>query len=189
MSKRIIQKPFPALYPVPVMLITSLDSDGEPNVFTVSWVGTVSSSPPQVAIGVRPHRYSRAAIQQTGEFVINVPDESLLRAVDICGHVSKVQADKFALTGLTPVPASQVRAPLVAECAVNIECQVVQTLSLDSHDLFVGKIVALHVDEELLGEAGFIDYSRTQPIVYLGNEYWSLGRRLGTSGFAQRERE
>lgn len=188
MSKR-IQKPFPALYPVPVMLITCLDSDGEPNIFTVSWVGTVSSSPPHVAIGVRPYRYSRAAIQQSGEFVINIPDESLLRAVDICGHISKVRADKFALTGLTPVPASQVKAPLVAECPVNIECKVVKMIPLDSHDLFVGEIMAVQVDETVLNEAGFIDYSRAQPIAYLGNEYWSLGRRLETSGFSRREAE
>jgi len=188
MSKR-IQKPFPALYPVPVTLITCLDSAGEPNVFTASWVGTVSSSPPQLAISVRPYRYSRAAIEQTGEFVINIPDESLLRAVDVCGHISKTRADKFAMTGLTPVPASQLKTPLVAECPVNIECRVVQKIPLDSHDLFVGKIIAVHVDETLLDEAGFIDYSRTRPIAYLGNEYWSLGQRLNTSGFFRRETE
>ncbi|MCR4408460.1 MAG: flavin reductase family protein [Anaerolineae bacterium] len=186
MSKR-LQKPFPALYPVPVTLITCLGSEGEPNVFTASWVGTVSSSPPQVAISVRPYRYSHVAIEQTGEFVINIPDESLLRAVDVCGHISKARADKFAMTGLTLMPASQLKTPLVAECPVNIECQVVQKISLDSHDLFVSKIIAVHVDEALLDEAGFIDYSRTRPIAYLGNEYWGLGQRLNTSGFFRRE--
>ncbi|MBC7251448.1 MAG: flavin reductase family protein [Anaerolineae bacterium] len=186
MGKR-VQKPFPALYPVPVTLITCLDSAGEPNVFTASWVGTVSSAPPQLAIGVRPYRYSRAAIEQTGEFVVNIPDEDLLQAVDICGHTSKVRANKFNLSGLTAVPASQLKTPLVAECPVNIECRVVHMISLNSHDLFVGEIVAVQVDEDVLDEAGFIDYGRVHPIAYLGNEYWSLGQKLNTSGFSRRE--
>ena len=98
-------------------------------------------------------------------------------------------SDKFAETGLTPAPASQVASPLIAECPVNIECKLIHSLELGSHTLFVGQILAVHVDEELLDERGFIDYSRAQAVAYLGNEYWSLGQPLAAVGFTMSSRE
>jgi flavin reductase (DIM6/NTAB) family NADH-FMN oxidoreductase RutF len=186
MSKQ-LQKPFPALYPVPLVLVTCVDEQGKPNIVTLAWVGTVASKPPQAAVAIRPSRHSHAIISRTGEFAINIATEGLLPAVDRCGHVSGTRTDKFALTGLTAEPASQIQAPLIAECPVNLECKLTQTISLGSHDLFIGEIVAVHVDEGLLAEHGPIDYSKTQPVVYVGNEYWSLGECLKTSGFTLKE--
>jgi len=60
---------------------------------------------------------------------------------------------------------------------------LIHFLDLGSHTLFVGQILAVHVDEALLDESGSIDYSKTQAIAYLGNEYWSLGQPLATAGF------
>ena len=182
MSKQ-LQKPFTALYPVPVVLVTCVDERGKPNIITLAWVGTVASKPPQAAVAIRSSRYSHALISQTGEFAINIPNEDLLPAVDQCGHVSGARTDKFAQTGLTPEPASQIQAPLIAECPVNLECKLTQTIALGSHDLFIGEIVAVHVDEELLDQNGSIDYSKAKAVAYLGNEYWSLGKCLRTSGF------
>jgi flavin reductase (DIM6/NTAB) family NADH-FMN oxidoreductase RutF len=181
---KVIKEPFCALYPIPVVLVTCLDKTGQPNVMTVSWAGTVASTPPSLAIGVRPYRYSHTAIEEQGEFVVNIPNRELLSAVDYCGRVSRHRtSDKFAEAGLTPVSASQVASPLIAECPVNVECRVIHSLELGSHTLFVGRILAVHVDEELLDERGFIDYSAAQAIAYLGNEYWSLGRPLASAGF------
>jgi len=181
---KVIKEPFCALYPVPVVLVTCLDKAGQPNVMTISWVGTVASTPPCLAIGVRPYRYSHAAIEEQGEFVVNVPNQELLSAVDYCGRMSRHRtSDKFAEAGLTPAPASQVTSPLIAECPVNIECRVIHSLELGSHTLFVGQVLAVHMDEELLDERGFIDYSRAEAIAYLGNEYWSLGRFSAAVGF------
>jgi flavin reductase (DIM6/NTAB) family NADH-FMN oxidoreductase RutF len=182
MSKQ-LQKPFTALYPVPVVLVTCVNEQGTPNIVTLAWVGTVASKPPQAAIAIRPSRYSHTVISRTGEFVINIPNEDLLAAVDQCGHVSGTRTDKFAQTDLTPEPASQIQPPLIAECPFNLECKLTQTISLGSHDLFIGEIVAVHVDEELLDERGTIDYSKAKAVAYLGNEYWSLGECRSTSGF------
>lgn len=181
---KVIKKPFRALYPIPVVLVTCLDKAGQPNVMTISWTGTVASTPPCLAIGVRPYRYSHAAIEEQGEFVVNIPNQELLSAVDYCGRVSRRRtSDKFAEAGLTPAPASQVASPLIAECPINIECQVIHSLELGSHTLFVGQVLAVHVEEELLDERGFIDYSRARAVAYLGNEYWSLGQPLASAGF------
>ena len=144
---KVIKEPFCALYPVPVVLVTCVDEAGQPNVMTVSWIGTVASTPSSLAIGVRPHRYSHAAIKERGEFVVNIPNRELLSAVDFCGRVSRHRtSDKFAETGLTRAPASQVASPLIAECPVNIECRVTHSLELGSHTMFVGQILAVHVD-------------------------------------------
>ena len=182
MSKQ-LQKPFPALYPAPLVLVTCVDEQGKPNIVTLAWVGTAAAKPPQVTLAIRPSRYSHALISQTGEFAINISTEDLLPMVDQCGHVSGTRTDKFAQTGLTPEPASQIQPPLIAECPVNLECKLTQTIPLGSHDLFIGEIVAVHVDEELLDERGTIDYSKAGAVAYLGNEYWSLGKCLRTSGF------
>jgi flavin reductase (DIM6/NTAB) family NADH-FMN oxidoreductase RutF len=186
MSKQ-LQKPFSALYPMPLVLVTCVNEQGKPNIVTLAYVGTVAAKPPQVALAIRPSRYSHVIISQTGEFAINIPTEDLLPAVDQCGHVSGARADKFALTGLTPEPASQIQAPLIAECPLNLECKLTQTIPLGSHDLFISEIVAVHMDEELLDENGSIDYSKAKAVVYVGNEYWSLGECLKTSGFTLKE--
>jgi len=178
-----LQRPFPILYPVPVVLVTCIDDNGEPNVSTMAWVGTVASVPPQVAVAIRRYRYSHDAIKGSGEFVINVPNRDQLYAVDYCGEVSKTQQDKFARIGLTPEPATKVQAPLIQECPVNLECKVSQIVPLGSHDLFIGEIVAIHVEETILDEEGFIDFEKAKPIAYLGNEYWSLGERLERAAF------
>ncbi|MBU0494819.1 MAG: flavin reductase family protein [Chloroflexi bacterium] len=177
------ERPFPALYPTPAVLVSCVDEAGVPNVVTVAWIGTVSSTPPQVSIALRPSRASHDMIRDTGEFVVNMPTARLLDAVDRCGRLSGDDIAKFAATGLTPAKAAEVRAPLVAECPVNLECRVTETTTIGSHTLFVGEVVAVHIDDAVRDEAGFIDYDKARPIVYMGNEYWSLGERLQVAGY------
>lgn len=174
---------YPALYPVPVTLVSCINAQGEANVFTASWVGVASASPPYITLGVRPYRWSYKAIRETGEFVLNIPSEELLEAVDICGHTAKSREERLHRAGLTLTKASRVRAPLLVECPVNIECQVEHELHLDSHRLFVGRVVAVHADEGILTPEKLIDFTKAHPLAYLGNEYWGLGKRLATSGF------
>jgi len=174
---------YPALYPVPVTLVSCVNAQGEANVFTASWVGVASTSPPYVTLGVRPYRWSYKAIKETGEFVLNIPHEGLLEAVDICGHTARSRKERLQRAKLTLTDASKVKAPLVVECPVNLECQVEHELHLDSHRLFVGRVVAVHASQEVITSERLIDYAKTMPLAYLGNEYWNLGQRLGTSGF------
>ena len=128
------KRPSTYLYPAPVILVTC--GIEKPNIITLAWVGTVSSDPPTVGVGVRPERYSHGLIQETGEFVINIPGEDLLEATDQCGQVSGRDVDKFAAFGLTAEPASVLKTPLIAECHVSMECKVVDTIPLGAHDLF-----------------------------------------------------
>ena len=77
-----------------------------------------------VSISVRPERYSHHLIKESGEFVINLPTESLVRAVDWCGVKSGRDVDKFSAMHLTPSPAAKVGTVLVEESPVNLECKV-----------------------------------------------------------------
>lgn len=184
---KVEKKPVTALQPVPVVLITSADGQGNPNIITVAWAGTLCSEPPMVGIGIRPSRYSHGLIKQSGEFVINIPQEDQLKLTDYCGMVSGRDVDKFAATGFTAHPASRVKAPLIKECPVNLECVVRQVIGLGSHDLFLAEIVAYHVDREVMNEKGRIDPSRFKPFAYNGQlSYMSLGAEIGTYGFSQK---
>jgi len=183
---RIIKRPHTALYPVPAVLVTCVDQAGKPNIITLAWVGTVCSAPPMVGIGVRPSRYSHGLIRDCGEFVVNLPSAAIAEAVDLCGHVSGRDVDKFQAAGLTPLPASQVKPPLIAECPVALECQVRQAIPLGAHTLFLGEILAVQMDEAVLDSSGSFDMALARPFAYVEGEYWTLGERLGTYGFARR---
>jgi flavin reductase (DIM6/NTAB) family NADH-FMN oxidoreductase RutF len=168
------------LYPVPAVLVSC--GAEKPNIITLAWVGTLCSDPPAVGIGVRAERFSHRLIAEVGEFVVNLPRADQLDVVDYCGHVSGRDVDKWAQCGLTPVPASQVRVPLIAECPVALECRVTQQVALGSHDLFVGQVLAVQLDETVLDEHGRLDQERAQPLAYGGGYYWQVGDRLGRFG-------
>ena len=178
---KIVKAPFVALRPVPVVLVSS--GHGErANIITIAWTGILCSNPPQVGIGVRPDRHSHGLIQETGEFVVNVPGEGLLDEVEYCGFVSGREVDKFAARGLTPVPGSAVETPLIAECPINLECRLTHTLPLGSHDLFVGEVVAVQLSQAVLDERGRVDNQKLKPILFTGDEYWGFGSLLGRYG-------
>ena len=185
---KILQEPSTILYPLPAAMISCADAEGQPNIITLAWVGTVASAPPQVAIGVRPSRHSHRIIAASGEFVVNIPSASQLHATDYCGSVSGREVDKFAACGLTPGPASKLKyAPIIAECPANIECKVAHSLNLGSHTLFIGQVVAVQVEESVLDEEGQIDYQRARPFAYVNRNYYALGDLLGQYGLSVRK--
>jgi len=177
-----------ALYPTPVILVTCVDDSQRPNIITLAWAGVVCSQPQQIGVAIRPERYSHPLIEKSGQFVVNIPTEELLYAVDLCGTTSGRDSDKFVSAGLTPEPATEVSPPLITECPVNMECLVRHKLPLGSHDLFIGEVVAVHVDRAILSEDGSIDVGKAKPITYNNREYWRLGNMLERHGFARRRK-
>lgn len=175
------------LNPEPPVLV-SCGSPEKPNLITVGWCGTICTQPPMVSISVRPERYSHHLIQESGEFVINLPTESLTRAVDWCGVKSGRDMDKFAAMHLSALPAAQVGTVLLEQSPVNLECKVTQCIPLGSHDLFLAEVVAVDVDESLLDETGKLCLNRAKLIVYSHGDYLALGRRLGRFGYSVRKK-
>lgn len=181
-------KPGNMLYPLPAVLVSVADKQGRQNVFTVAWVGTICSDPPMVSISVRPERYSYHMIQDTGEFVINLTTESLASATDYCGVKSGRDVDKFKEMHLTPIPAGKVKAPLIKESPVNIECRVTEVKKLGTHDMFLAKVEAVHADEAYMDENGRFSLSEARPLAYSHGRYFSLGRELGSFGYSVKKK-
>ncbi len=185
MPKR-LREPAAALYPTPLVLVSSVDAAGKANIFTVVCAGIACAKPPMIGIGVHPWVYSHSLIESTGEFVVNIPTADLVEQVKYCGRVSGRDVDKFKETGLTPVAASRVKAPLIEQCPVNLECVVRQALRLGIHHLFLGEVVATHVDEAVLDAEGKVQGEKSNPLIfhYLSGQYWTLGKAVGGYGNA-----
>ena len=179
-----IWKPGNMLYPLPAVMVSVADKEGNPNIITVAWAGTVCTNPPMVSISVRPERYSYHMIDETGEFVINLTTEKLAYATDYCGVRSGKDVDKFKELHLTPEKAEYVNAPLIAESPVNIECKVVKKETPGSHHIFLAEVKAVHVDDAYMYQKGRFALEKTDPIVYVHGQYYSLGKLLGTFGYS-----
>lgn len=177
-------KPGNMLYPLPAVLVTVADNEGNQNVFTVAWAGTICSDPAMVSISVRPERYSYHMIEETKEFVINLTTVDLAYATDYCGVRSGRDEDKFAALGLETEPATQVKAPLLSKSPVNIECKVKEIKKLGSHDMFIAEVVAVHADEKYMDEKGRFALDASDPLAYLHGTYYSLGEQIGTFGYS-----
>ena len=177
-------KPGNMLYPLPAVMVSCADAEGKTNILTVAWTGTVCTNPPMLSISVRPERYSCHMIQETGEFVVNLTTEALVRAADLCGVKSGRDVDKWKEAGLTPVPARRVKAPLIGESPVNLECRVEKELALGSHIMFVARVVSVSVDEAYMDEQGSFHLDLAKPVCYSHGTYFSLGRETGKFGFS-----
>lgn len=187
MSKE-IWKPGNMLYPLPVVMVSMADKDGNNNIITIAWAGTVCTNPPMVSISVRPERYSYPILKETGEFVINLTTKELVFATDYCGVKSGREVDKFKEMKLTPIPASQVKAPMIAESPVNIECRVNRVIPLGSHDMFLADVVAVHADDKYMDEKRKFHLEKAEPIVYSHGSYLSCGEQLGTFGYSVKKK-
>ena len=186
MQKRSV-RPFRPVYPSPAALVTSISEDGRPNIITLGEVFNISIAEPViVGIAIAKPRYSHALISATREYVVNLAKASMVETVDRCGTISGRDVDKFAEYGLTPVPASKVRPPLIGECPVNIECEVIGIQEIGDHDLFLGRALAEHIAEEALDEGGNILVDKLDPLCYQHSEYWNCGTKLARHGFSRK---
>lgn len=173
------------LNPTPVVMVSCGSTLDEYNIITIAWTGTVSSDPPMCFVSIRPERNSYGIIKQSGEFVINLVDKKLTPYADWCGVRSGKKYNKFVETGLTPVKASKVRAPMIEEAPVNLECKVTQIVPLGSHDMFLAEVVAVHVNEKLFSpKTDAIDLKRADLVAYSHGHYYALGEMIGKFGFS-----
>ncbi len=177
-------KPGTMVYPVPAVMVTCGSSPEVYNIITIAWTGTVNTAPAMTYISVRKERHSYDLIKESGEFVINLTTEALVHATDFCGVRSGKEVNKFEVTGLTPVDATHVKAPLIKESPVNIECRVTEIKELGSHDMFLAEVLAVHVDEQYIDETGKFHLDRAKPICYSHGGYFSIGDQLGTFGYS-----
>ncbi len=152
------------LQPTPKVIVSCRDREGNNNALAVAYCCNCSYDPPMVMVGIVPSRYSYNIINETGVFIVNVPTKDQKEIFDYLGSHSGRNEDKFANLALKTEEGEVVNAPLISECPVCIECTVISSVLTGSHEMFVGKIEKIHVDENLVNDNGRIDYSKIDQI-------------------------
>jgi hypothetical protein ELI_2267 len=176
------------LSPLPVVLV-SCGSLEKPNLITVAWTGIVNTKPPMTYISVRPERFSHALIREGGEFVINLVDETMVRATDFCGVRSGRDVDKFAAFGFEPFACEELSCPGLKQSPLSLACRVRQIIPLGSHDMFLAEILRTYADSSLLDRSGKLRLDRAGLVSYSHGEYYSLGKKLGSFGYSVRRKK
>lgn len=180
-----VWKPGNMLYPLPAVMVSTADKDGNDNIITIAWTGTVCTNPAMLYISVRPERYSYHMLRESGEFVVNLTAEKLRKATDWCGVRSGKDVDKWKETGLTRGKAEKLLyAPVIAESPVNIECKVCEVKELGSHHMFLAEVLAVQVDEKYMRKSGKFELNASGLLAYSHGEYFSLGKDLGRFGWS-----
>ena len=169
------------LAPLPVVLVTARLRDNDKvadNIIPISWTGILESAPHMININISRGKYSWEIIKKTKQFVAAIPGSVHIREVDICGTTHGDKIDKFELTGFEKLEASIVDAPLIKQCPINMECTVEDIVSFKSHDMFIGKIEATHLDDGYADEYGEPDFKKIDILCYANGDYWDLGKKL-----------
>ena len=182
MAKK-VWKPGTFVYPIPAALVTSGDMENS-NILTVAWTGILNTNPAIVYISVRPERYSYNLIKENKEFAINLTNKDLAYATDWCGVRSGAKYDKFKEMKLTKEKATFIKAPLIKESPVSIECKVIEEKRYGSHTTFIAEVLSIDADEKYMDEKGAFDISKCELIAYANGGYYLLGKKLGKFGYS-----
>ncbi len=184
-----VWKPGNMLYPLPAVMVSTGDQEGNTNILAIAWTGTICTNPAMVYISVRPERYSYQMIKESGEFVINLTTEKLVKATDYCGVRSGKDVDKWVETGLTKGKAETLNyAPVIEESPVNIECKVKEIKELGSHHMFIAEVTSVQVDDSYMDENNKFNLNKTGLLAYSHGEYLGLGKKIGTFGYSVRKK-
>ena len=169
------------LFPAPVLMVGTYDQEGKPNLMNAAWGGICCSEPPCVTISVRKSRHTYDAIIQRKAFTVGVASEPWMKQADYVGIVSGRDADKFTVTGMTPVKSDLVDAPYADEFPVVLECRLLHTLEIGVHTQFIGEIMDVKADNAVLGGDGLLDIMKIRPLIYdvSRKEYRGVGHFSG----------
>ena len=182
MSK-LIWKPGTMIYPLPVVLVSVGDME-KANALTVAWTGIICSDPAMTYISIRKERYSYDIIKKNKEFVINIPNKDMVKALDYCGVRSGKNENKIEKMNLHLEKAENVKVPLIKEAPISIECKVKEIVPLGSHDMFIAEILSVDVDEKYMDKTGKFDMDKCNLIAYSHGQYYELGKKLGKFVFS-----
>lgn len=156
------------LYPRNVVLVSCSDSLGKANIITLAWSMSTSFDPPLVVISVGLGRYSHKLIQETGEFVINIPTMNIVRKTLLCGRITGEEYDKFREAHLTPAPAKMVKPPIIKECVAHLECKLRQQMVTGDHTIFVGEVLTAYANEGLFDRK--FDLKKVKLVYHAGGD-------------------
>jgi len=162
------------LYPMPTTLVGAL-VNGKPNFLTLAHVGIMDMG--SVSLSMGKAHYTNAGIKENGTFSVNIPSAKMVKQVDHCGLVSGKTEDKASL--FRTFYGKLKTAPMIEECPINMECELIKTVDFPTHEVFMGRIANTYCDESIL-TAGIVDFGKVEPLLFVMNDrsYWRLGEKL-----------
>lgn len=163
--------------PMPVVLVGT-QVKGKVNFMAVGWCARVNGNPPMIACGIAQQHYTTEGVAGTKTFSVNIPSSDLLEKTDYCGIVSGAKTDKSEIFDV--FYGSLKTAPMIRECPVTLECRLVQTVPLPTHNLYIGEIAGAYADGRVL-HGGKPDFLEIDPLFLTmpDNRYWTLGTYAG----------
>jgi flavin reductase (DIM6/NTAB) family NADH-FMN oxidoreductase RutF len=165
------------LNPMHTVLVSCAGKRGRPNIITLAWAMPTSINPPLVAISIAPRRHSHTLIEETKQFVVNIPTMNILKETLFCGRRSGKEHDKFKETNLTPLPAKKVKPPIIKECVAHLECKLHSQFTAGDHTIFIGEIVQAYADKEAFTDK--YNLKNAKMIFHLGgDEFATLGTKV-----------
>jgi flavin reductase (DIM6/NTAB) family NADH-FMN oxidoreductase RutF len=156
------------LHPMHTVLVSCVSKTGKPNIITLAWAMPTSINPPLVAISIAPRRYSHALIEETREFVVNIPTMEILKETLFCGRRSGRDLDKFKETSLTPEPARKVKPPIIKECIAHLECKLHSQFTTGDHTIFIGEVVEAYAEKEAFTDV--YNLEKAKMIFHIGGD-------------------
>lgn len=176
------------LNPKPVVLVGTV-VDEKPNFLTVSWIGSASENPPTISVAIRNVRYSLKGIRQHLTFSVNLPTECMVGAAIYCGSVSGATVDKVKACNFNIVSGTLRNAPMIEQCPISMECEVLQFVEIGDHTLIIGTIRETYVAVDCFVN-GILDIEKLRPLCFctttsgLG-DYYNLGEPVASSGMGE----
>jgi flavin reductase (DIM6/NTAB) family NADH-FMN oxidoreductase RutF len=148
---------------------------------TASWAGICCSKPPAVAVSLRKATYTYQSIVDSKAFTVNVPSAKYAEAADYIGIASGSKVDKFTATGLTAVRSEFVKAPYVGEFPLVLECALIHAIEIGLHTQFIGEILDVKADAEVLSEDGKADAAKVDTFFFSATNrvYYGTGPVVG----------
>jgi len=156
------------LHPRHTVLVTCANKAGRANIITLAWSMPTSIDPPMVVISIAPKRFSHNIIEETGEFVVNVPTMDIVKETLFCGRISGRECDKFREAPLTALPAKKVRPPIIKECVAHLECKLLQQIPTGDHTLFVGEVLAAYANQGIFDQT--FNINKIKPVYHMGGD-------------------
>lgn len=171
------------LFPLPTVLVVSGTIENA-NIATIAWISLLTSKPPTLGISVGTKGFTSEQIIKNKDFSVNIATAEIMKETDFCGITSGREIDKFEKTGLVKIPSSIIKAPIIEQCPLNLECKLTEAKIIGTTNHFIGEIVETHIDKDKIKNInhwGSIDIDAINPLVYISGakEYRTLGNKIG----------
>ncbi len=167
------------LYPMPITLVGA-NVRGKPNYCVIAFCGVMNAKPPILYVSLNKNHYTAVGIRENKTFAVNIPSTDMVEKTDYCGLVSGEKVDKSKLFDV--FYGELKTAPMIRECAISLECRLLQTVEFDVDITYIGEVVEAYADERLQSD-GKLDTKKIDPILFTlqDRKYWRIGDFLGNA--------